>query len=131
MGKEKQDSWLTRGIPGANNLNQNPSMNKQEELAILQKAASDLGRDSYLGPWLASIIDELGRDLESDFVPVITLAEARQRAEYVAAKSRNEAEAHFKKVGLEADQVLRVALREVEAVKSIARRALEAAIKTI
>jgi hypothetical protein len=106
-------------------------MNKQQELAILSKAASDLGRDSYLGPWLTSIIDELGRDLQSDFIPVITLAEARQRAEYVAAKARNEAEAHYKKVSAEADQILRVALRDAESAKNNARRALEAALKAI
>lgn len=106
-------------------------MTKDQELSILRKAIQDLRIDSYLGAWLNSITDELERDLRSDFIPVITLSEARRRAENITEAARIEAQAHYKKVALEADEVLRTALREAEAVKSNARRALQNALKLI
>jgi len=81
-------------------------MNKETEISILSKAAADLGTNSYLGPWLKSIISELERDLRSDFIPVITLAEARQQSEYILAAARNTAETHWNRVRDEADAVL-------------------------
>ena len=95
-------------------------MTKDQELNILRKAIQDLRIDSYLGKWLNSITDELERDLRSDFIPVLTLAEARDRAE-----------AHHREVAAEADRILIEARAEAAAIRSSARRALESALKLI
>lgn len=67
-------------------------MNKQAELTIIDKAIKSLGRDSYLGPWLSSVRDEVERDITSDFLPAITLADAvkagQAKAEQVLAEER-------------------------------------------
>lgn len=106
-------------------------MTKDQELNILRKAIQDLRIDSYLGKWLNSITDELERDLRSDFIPVLTLAEARDRAESVLAAARNRAEAHHREVAAEADRILIEARAEAAAIRSSARRALESALKLI
>ena len=95
-------------------------MNKETEISILFKTAHALGEASYLGPWLKSIIGELERDLRSDIIPVITLADARQQAECILAEARNKAEAHYTKVVTEAAR-----LRTDDEVK--AQRAIETA----
>jgi hypothetical protein len=51
-------------------------MLKAEELGILDRAIAQLGRDSYLGPWLASVRDEVERDIRSDFSPMSDLPRA-------------------------------------------------------
>ena len=50
-----------------------------EELGILDRAIAQLGRDSYLGPWLASVRDEVERDIRSDFSPMSDLPDAAYR----------------------------------------------------
>jgi len=84
-------------------------MNKENELARIAKAAADLGEDSYLGPWLREIADELERDLRSDILPTISLkdaerqaagivAAAKQQAAYILAAAQKESEAQAAKV---------------------------------
>jgi hypothetical protein len=60
-------------------------MNKAQELAVITAAAAKLGEDSYLGPWLVGIADELERDLRSDIVPNISLRDAARQAESIVA----------------------------------------------
>jgi len=66
-------------------------MNKAQELAVITAAAAALGEDSYLGPWLVQIADELERDLRSDIVPTINLADARRQAESIVAAAKQQA----------------------------------------
>ena len=51
----------------------------REELAIIDRAIVQLGLDSYLGPWLASVRDEVERDIRSDFSPMSDLPDAAYR----------------------------------------------------
>ena len=106
-------------------------MTKDNEIAILREAAKTLGAASYLGPWLSSIIDELERDLRSDFVPVLTLAEARQRAEYITAEARNTAEAHFNRVKAEAEKALDTELSNARRVRQGLYHDLNQALKAL
>jgi cell division septum initiation protein DivIVA len=84
-------------------------MNKKQELAVITAAAAELGEDSYLGPWLTQVADELERDLRSDIVPSISLrdaarqaesivAAAKQQAAYILAAAQKESEAQLAKV---------------------------------
>ena len=54
-------------------------MLKAEELAVIDLAIAQLGGDSYLGPWLASVRDEVERDIRSDFSPMSDLPDAAYR----------------------------------------------------
>lgn len=106
-------------------------MNKDQELAILAEAATKLGNASCLGPWLSSIIDELQRDLRSDFIPVITLGEARYRAQRIAIEANDKAEAHYKNVQAEAATILNETWKEASRVRDAAKSALRRAIDSI
>jgi len=66
-------------------------MTKLQELAVIAKAAAELGSDSYLGPWLTQIADELERDLRSDIVPAISLRDAARQAESIVAVAKQQA----------------------------------------
>lgn len=52
-------------------------MNKNAELAILDEAIAKLGRNSYLGPWLADVRGHVERDIRSDLPVSATLSESQ------------------------------------------------------
>jgi len=106
-------------------------MNKDQELAILAEAATKLGNASYLGGWLKAIASELERDLRSDIIPVITLAEARQQAEYILATAHNNAERHHNQIKSYADQLLTDAKAESARVLAAAKKALLSAVDSL
>lgn len=67
-------------------------MTKAKEIETLQKAINELGNQSYLGGWLASIMDELQRDLRCDYIPIITLKDARDEATKILIEAHQKAE---------------------------------------
>jgi len=66
-------------------------MNKSIELSVLDEAIIKLGRDSYLGPWLAEIRSEVEALIRSDIFPTISLHETSLRREEVIKEAREEA----------------------------------------
>jgi len=58
-------------------------MTKSQELDILRKAASELGADSYLGPWLSFVIPIVERDIRSDNPPA-TITPQKHAAQIIA-----------------------------------------------
>ena len=66
-------------------------MTKNQELKVLDRTIDELGSDSYLGPWLASIRAELALNIQSDFFPEITLASAGEKARDIIARAEEEA----------------------------------------
>lgn len=57
-------------------------MTKQDEINVLCDAIEKLGDDSYLAPWLKSVIHEVEHSIRSDYFPSIIPSEtARQCAE--------------------------------------------------
>lgn len=66
---------------------------KAREIEILRNAVHDLGCDSYCGVWLASILDEVKREVQSDFTPLFTIAEHKKtlaQLEQSALKTAND-----------------------------------------
>lgn len=106
-------------------------MTKDQELAILRKAIQDLRVDSYLGPWLNSITDELERDLRSDFIPVLTLSEARRRADNVLADAHAKAEQIRQEAQREADKVKQDAIDSSRRVRAALRHDLQQALNNL
>jgi chorismate mutase len=66
-------------------------MTKQEELNTLRATAHTLGADSYLGPWLDSVADELEALILADLQPRLTLADAIAKAREVTDEAEREA----------------------------------------
>lgn len=86
---------------------------KADEITILDTAIMDLGPDSYLGPWLASIRGEVLRDITSDLGPVPTVKDAREAHGAIVADAKNiaggiiqEAERKAKAIENRADSIL-------------------------
>lgn len=102
-------------------------MTKEAEIAILAKAAIALGNGSYIGPWLSSIISELESDLRSDFVPVITLAEARKRAADIQKEARDKASALVGDALRDADKAITEAHERRQRILASAKQALREA----
>ena len=60
-------------------------MTKQDELHVLNKAIAELGPDSYLGPWLLEVQNEVGQLIQSDFpVEISVIAASKEAARLVA-----------------------------------------------
>jgi len=67
-------------------------MTKAAELAIVDEAIGKLGRDSYLGPWLASVRHELADCIRSDYYPAPMLPwEAYREAERIQQATAQQA----------------------------------------
>lgn len=64
-------------------------MNKNAELAILDEAIAKLGRNSYLGPWLADVRSFVELDVRSDLPVTYTLKEHAEIAARII-KSAND-----------------------------------------
>lgn len=85
-------------------------MTKDQELAVLDRAIAELGRNSYLGPWLAEVRHEVERDVRNDFQPSATLAQARKGGEAIRERAQ-----------VAAKQILEQATREAKAKDDEAR----------
>jgi cell division septum initiation protein DivIVA len=81
-------------------------MDKQNELAILQKTAEELGPDSYCGPWLLSILPQIVADMLDGLPPAPTMYASRELSISLLVNARYEAEQIITKAKAEAAQIL-------------------------
>lgn len=96
---------------------------KAEDLAILDATIATLGRDSYLGPWLASVRAEVAWSLTSDLEPTAQVAHVRQRELSVEAHEARqlatEKDLRKREVAVEArEQAVRRAEQSTERVRN-------------
>jgi len=63
-------------------------MTKKQELSVLDKAIAELGKDSYLGPWLASVRANVDADMRSDFVPMLLPRDAERMVAEMLEEAR-------------------------------------------
>ena len=106
-------------------------MTKNQELEILRKAIAELGTASYLGPWLASVTCELERDLMSDFIPLLTLADARKAQDELLHSAQSAAATTRQKAEREADQIKGEAIKEAQRIRAGVRHDLQKALNSI
>lgn len=66
-------------------------MRKAEEIQMLREVAKVLGPNSYCGPWLASVADEVEYEVRSDFFPTPSIAATRKECENLKADAIAEA----------------------------------------
>lgn len=87
---------------------------KNQELDILRDAIAKLGPDSYLGPWLSSVIHSVESDIRSDMYPLITIPVARQQCQDEAKRIIEDAQ-------IKAGSMIDKAKREAQAIEDTAR----------
>lgn len=84
-------------------------MTKNEELEVLYKAIHELGADSYLGPWLDSVADEVRSTIESDIQPTISIDNAQQEANQIIEEAKEQASEIIKDATAKAEKVTKEA----------------------
>jgi vacuolar-type H+-ATPase subunit H len=93
------------------------AMTKQDEISILKEAINKLGSDSYCGPWLQDVLEEVKRDMECDFLPAYTIADARKRNEDIIKDATDKAENIIAKAVNEANTIKGTARNYAESVR--------------
>lgn len=106
-------------------------MTKNQEIEVLTRAAAELGPDSYLGPWLTSILGELERDIRSDILPTINIAWARAECFGLLADARLKAVDIKTDATRDAETIRAIAARDAAAVRTRAAEALREALKIV
>lgn len=67
-------------------------MTKSQEIEILLEAAAKLGNNSYCGPWLAGIAEEVRSEIRSDFMPSPSITQTVKLCEGRIAEAKAAAE---------------------------------------
>lgn len=67
-------------------------MTKSQEIEILLETAAKLGKNSYCGPWLASVAEEVRSEIRSDFMPSPSITLTIKACERRIANAKAEAE---------------------------------------
>ena len=96
---------------------------KADEIQIIDSAITQLGTDSYLGPWLTQIRSELIRDLRSDILPTISLDDAEKQAGEIVKRAKAQEDQILKLANIAAGEKLMRAEREVARIGDIVRDA--------
>lgn len=104
---------------------------KQQEIEVIENAISQLGKESYLGPWLESVKFELEAMMRADCFPNVSLSESRELADKIERDANRKAEAIVSNAKNEADRLVSDARRTIAIVFDRARGALHRALSEI
>jgi len=63
-------------------------MCKSQEIETLREVAAKLGPDSYCGPWLSSVADEVKDEIRSDFFPSPSIAATKKECDKMRELAR-------------------------------------------
>lgn len=106
-------------------------MMKSEEIALLRGIAAKLGPNSYCGPWLASVADEVEQQVRSDFFPTPTLAGTRKDCEEMIALAKDKAEQIEADARTEGIKIVKTAKERAATIINLSRTSLQAAIQRL
>lgn len=106
-------------------------MNKSQELVILRYAIHKLGPDSYCGPWLASVADEVEQQVRGDFFPTPSIAATQIRCDVLVEEANQlakqiEADARAKGI-----KIVKTAKERAATIINLSRTSLQAAIQRL
>lgn len=104
---------------------------KAEEIALLQRCALELGPDSYSGAWLLSVLAEVQSNLASDFVPVMTLADAARRSRDIIEASEQRAAEILDRAKADAEKIRAAGMNARNGAIHRAAAALRASLKDL
>lgn len=106
-------------------------MMKSEEIALLRAVAAKLGPNSYCGPWLASVADEVERDIHSDFFPLMSIASTKLTCDKMLEFARSTAADIEAAARTNADKAIRATEDRIAALMERTRSDLNAAIRRL
>jgi len=92
-------------------------MNRDQEISEMVQLALRLGPNSYLGPWITSILPTLRQDMMSDIIPTVTIAETIEQAHQRAKGIVDAATTDAAKIGRAASLKMQEAERALEDAK--------------
>lgn len=106
-------------------------MNKSEELAILRNTIRKLGPNSYCGPWLASVADEVEREVRGDFFPTPSIAATQQTCDEMLKFARSTAADIEAAARAKAERRLKATEDSIAGIKDRAAIALRTALENL
>lgn len=106
-------------------------MNKQQEILILKATAAKLGKDSYLGPWIESIVAEVESMIKSDIFPDVNLSETAHKCSEQKLVVAMQADSTKKEAEKAAEKIIQDARNEADRIRSSVLYAMKAAINTL
>ena len=106
-------------------------MTKASELRVLDKAIAELGTDSYLGPWLASVRANVDADMRSDFVPMLLPRDAENMAAEIVKAAKDEAASRLLGASMRAKATIDKANDDAAAVRARVVRSLTQAAEAV
>ena len=99
-------------------------MTKQEEMQILRDAVTKLGTNSYLGPWLSSVLGEVEDNILNDFEPVPTVQGTMDKVARMLKEAEEKCQALKEDTVAKTTVAINVAHNRIEQLKQEARQAL-------
>lgn len=102
-------------------------MDKAQEMQHYNKFVENYPEDSYLKSWLVQVRYELERNLNSDFIPTISLNDAQKRAEKII----EEAEMRAKLIIANAKNTEVDAQKKIESMNDRVASVLRGALKNL
>ena len=106
-------------------------MYKAQELAVLDSAISKLGEDSYLGPWLMSVRNEVERDITSDFIPTASIQESRRQCVSMLEDAKKESTKRIEDSKKESERILKDARDSRDSIRNSTKVLLERALSSL
>ena len=109
-------------------------MTKSQEIEILRDTIAKLGRDSYLGPWLADQMPSIESALASDYPPeayALSIHEARIHCEKIIGQANEESATIEKRAKADAEKLRESACKFNESIRSDLKRSIESALQRI
>jgi cell division septum initiation protein DivIVA len=113
------------------------ALTKADELSAISHLATELGPDSYLGPWLQDALPYLTDSLRSDIPPISALQLHEQATEdrllglVARQKAQLEARELLDSTHAKANELLRQATAEADQITSRAWQAIRLAMKEL
>lgn len=106
-------------------------MTKQQELSHLRSLIKSLGPDTYLGPWLQQVVNEVEQMVKSDIFPNINIsdtdAQLKKKRDECLAWCEQQRNATTNKCNTEVEN----ARKQIEYIKEVSRNQLRKAIESI
>jgi hypothetical protein len=106
-------------------------MTKKQETQALQSFTESLPKDTYLRPWLESILLEVEREIRSDFPVSPSIPQARAECEGLRMETKQLCARSIEEAQTKADRIIKDALERAQSIRSRARVQLADAMNTL
>jgi len=104
---------------------------KAQEIQILRDAITTLGADTYLGPWLGALVDEVERDIRGDLFPCRTLRDTQAECNLQMETTNRLCREHKESVRKECEKLLADASKQCDSLRGRCGQQLYAALREI